>query len=62
MRKNRIAVQRKPVELILRLLIAALTYALLSAIVYIPFMNQIGYMGESVVIRSYVEKKQSGGR
>ena len=56
MRKNRIAVQRKPVELILRLLIAALTYALLSAIVYIPFMNQIGYMGESVVIRSYVEK------
>ena len=56
MRKNRIAVQRKPVELILRLLIAALTYALLSAIVYIPFMNQIGYMGESVVIRSYVKK------
>ena len=56
MRKNRIAVQRKPVELILRLLIAALTYALLSAIFYIPFMNQIGYMGESVVIRSYVEK------
>ena len=37
-------------------MIAALTYALLSAIVYIPFMNQIGYMGESVVIRSYVEK------
>ena len=56
MRKIRIRTERKPTDLILRLLIAALTYALLSAIVYIPFMNQIGYMGESVVIRSYVEK------
>lgn len=56
MRKNGIRTERKPTDLILRLLIAALTYALLSAIVYIPFMNQIGYMGESVVIRSYVEK------
>ena len=56
MRKIRIRTERKPTDLILRLLIAALTYALLSAIFYIPFMNQIGYMGESVVIRSYVEK------
>lgn len=56
MRKIRIRTERKPTDLILRLMIAALTYALLSAIVYIPFMNQIGYMGESVVIRSYVEK------
>ena len=55
MRKIRIRTERKPTDLILRLLIAALTYALLSAIFYIPFMNQIGYMGESVVIRSYVE-------
>ncbi len=56
MRKLRSAVQRKPADFILRFLISALTYALLSAIVYIPFMNQIGYMSESVVIRSYVEK------
>ena len=56
MRKNGIRTERKPTDLILRLMIAALTYALLSAIVYIPFMNQIGYMSESVVIRSYVEK------
>lgn len=56
MRRNRTKVKTEPTDFILRFLIAALTYALLSAIVYIPFMNQIGYMSESVVIRSYVEK------
>ena len=56
MKKSRI---RKPKDLsdfILRFLIAILTYALLSAVIYIPFMIQIGHMSESVVIRSYVEK------
>lgn len=55
MKKHRIKTQREPSDLILRLLIASLTYALLSAVVYIPFMSQIGHMSESIVIRSYVE-------
>ena len=56
MKKSRIRTQSDLYDIILRLLIAILTYALLSAVVYIPFMSQIGHMSESVVIRSYVEK------
>ena len=40
---------------LLRVLITILTYAFLSAVVYIPFMGQIGHMSESVIIRSYYE-------
>lgn len=47
--------RRTSVDFFLRVLIAALTYALLSAVIYIPFMSQVGHISESVVIRSYAE-------
>lgn len=55
MKKHRSRAQKNPSDLITRLLIAALTYALLSAVAYIPFMSEVGHMSESIVIRSYVE-------
>lgn len=58
MKKSRIRTHRPQTDLLLRFLIAMLTYALLSAVVYIPFMSQIGHVSESVVIRSYVEKSE----
>ena len=54
--KRNSSTHRDPTDFLLRCLIALLTYALLSAIVYIPFMGQIGHMCESVVIRNYEEK------
>lgn len=56
MKKKRIRTHPTPTDHFLRFLISVLTYALLSAVVYIPFMSQIGHMSESVVIRSYMEK------
>lgn len=48
--------RRESADLCLRVLIAVLTYALLSAVVYIPFMSEAGHLSESVVIRNYTEK------
>lgn len=56
MKRDRNRTRPDPADFLLRSLITMLTYALLTAVIYIPFMNQIGHMSESVVIRSYVEK------
>lgn len=56
MKRYRNRTRPDPADFLLRSLITLLTYALLTAVIYIPFMSQIGHMSESVVIRSYVEK------
>ena len=55
MEKGSIRSKEDPADVFLRGLVAVLTFALLSAVIYIPLMNQIGHMSESVVIRSYTD-------
>ena len=55
MKKGSIRSKEDLTDVLLKVLIAGLTFALLSAVVYIPFMIQIGHMSESVVIRSYTD-------
>lgn len=46
---------RKNADRILLFTVPVLTFLFLCGIVYIPFMNQIGYFYDSTVIRTYVE-------